>query len=270
MAIITISRGSYSMGKRVAELAADRLGYSLISREVLLEASHQFNIPEIKLEKAIHDAPGILERYSHKKQTYVAFIRSALVEKVLQNDIIYHGLAGHLLLKGVEHVLKVRITTSMENRVAYVMAQEGISAHDAEVRIQKDDQERRKWTRDLYGEDPWDSSLYDLTIRIDKLTIDQAVDFICQAANNEGFSTSEKSLQQLKDLSIACYVKAELVQDAPDIGVSCEYGNVLIYIKSREHLSGKLTRRIEEMRHGKKEIFNIEVHTGSLVPKNSV
>ncbi len=43
MSIITISRGSHSMGVRVAELVADRLGYECIAREILLEASEQFN-----------------------------------------------------------------------------------------------------------------------------------------------------------------------------------------------------------------------------------
>ena len=47
MTIITISRGSYSAGKEVAEKVAKRLEYECISREVLLEAS-----PEISLSKS--------------------------------------------------------------------------------------------------------------------------------------------------------------------------------------------------------------------------
>ena len=61
MAIITISRGSYSKGKEVAEKVAKKLGYECLSREVVLEASNQYNISEIKMVKAIHDAPTILE-----------------------------------------------------------------------------------------------------------------------------------------------------------------------------------------------------------------
>lgn len=72
MSIITISRGSYSRGKEVAEKVAAALGYECISREVLLEASEQFNIPEIKLVRAIHDAPSILERFTYGKERYVA------------------------------------------------------------------------------------------------------------------------------------------------------------------------------------------------------
>ena len=49
MSIITISRGSYSRGVEIAEKIAKRLGYECISREVLLEASKEFNIPEEKV-----------------------------------------------------------------------------------------------------------------------------------------------------------------------------------------------------------------------------
>jgi hypothetical protein len=45
MAIITISRGSYSRGKEVAEALADKLGYGCVSRDILLEASKEFHIP---------------------------------------------------------------------------------------------------------------------------------------------------------------------------------------------------------------------------------
>ena len=62
MAIITISRGSYSRGKEIAEKVAEKLGYSLLSRDILLQASEEFNIPEIRLVRALHDAPSVLDR----------------------------------------------------------------------------------------------------------------------------------------------------------------------------------------------------------------
>lgn len=258
------------MGKTVAEKVAQKLNYAIISREVLLDASSHFKIPEIKLEKAIHDAPGILERYSHKKQSYIAYIRSALIEKIVNDNIIYHGLAGHLLLTGIDHVLKVRITADIETRVDYVMQRDGISSREAHTLILEDDKQRRKWTQNLYGQDPWDSALYDLTVRIDKLTIDDAVDFICQAAGSEGFATSEKSSRKLKDLALACHVKAELVNEFPDIGVASDYGNVLIYLKTKDHASNKLTKRLGEIQKSMDNIFNLEVHAGMPESKDVV
>ena len=53
MSIITISRGSYTHGKIVAESVADKLGFDCISRDILLEISKDFNIDELKLLRAI-------------------------------------------------------------------------------------------------------------------------------------------------------------------------------------------------------------------------
>ncbi|MBF0232019.1 MAG: cytidylate kinase-like family protein [Desulfamplus sp.] len=273
MSIITISRGSYSMGKTVAEKVAQRLNYDIISREVLLDACNQFNVPELKLEKAIHDAPGILERYRHSKQSYVAYIRSALVERVLSDNVVYHGLAGHLLLKGLPNVLKVRITADIEKRVtrvAALMAQENLPGQNARAIILEDDRQRRKWTDYLYGQDPWDTSLYDMSICIDKLSLDNAVDFICQAAQTEGFKSTEKSKQKAKDMAVACRVKAALVDDFPDIGVTCEYGNVLVYTKGKDHGAGKLTKKLNAIRESVSGMHHIETHAGTEFPPDAV
>ncbi|OQX61272.1 MAG: histidine kinase [Desulfococcus sp. 4484_241] len=270
MAIITISRGSFSMGRLVAEKVAERLGYDIISREILLEASRHFNIPEIKLEKAIHDAPGILERYRHTKQAYIAYIRSALVERVVNDNVVYHGLAGHLLLKGIGHVLKVRINADFEKRVAYVMNRDGLSEDEARARLVEDDNQRRKWTYELYGHDPWDSAMYDLTIRIDRLSIEEAVGFICKAAQSSGFTASERSKQNLKDLALACHVKAELVADFPNIGVTCEYGNVIVYCKAGDRGGAKLGRRLDELKRKLAGIYSVEMHSGVPAPPDAV
>lgn len=270
MCIITISRGSYSMGKTVAEKVAQQLKYRLISREVLLDASTRFNVPEIKLEKAIHDAPGILDRYRHGKQSYIAYIRSALFERVVEGNVVYHGLAGHLLLTGIPHVLKVRINANIERRIAIVMERDQISAPEARALIQEDDKQRRKWTQSLYGQDPWDSSLYDLTICIDKLSIEDAVHFICQAAASQRFRITDKNTQKVKDLAVACQVKAALVDDFPNFGVTCDYGNVLIYTRGKEQMSGKLIKKIDMIRSGIKGIHHLETHTCVELPPDAV
>jgi len=85
------------------------LGYECISRDIILEASEQFNIPEIKLIRAIHDAPSILDRFTYGKERYIAFLRAALLKHLQRDNVVYHGLAGHLFLQNIPHVLKVRI-----------------------------------------------------------------------------------------------------------------------------------------------------------------
>jgi len=270
MAIITISRGSYSKGKEVAEKVAERLGYECISRDVLLDASDRFHIPEVKLVRAIHDAPSVLDRFKHGKQIFVAYIRSALTRRVAKDNVVYHGLAGHLLLTGVPHVLKVRIIADISDRIQAEMQREGISEDEARTLLQRDDQERRKWTKSLYGVDPWDSSLYDLVVHISKLTVSDAVDFICQAATKEQFKTTEGNRRKMEDLALACQVKAALVDPFFDVGVTSEYGNVLVYTKASDRQANKLKKRAREIEKEIEGINNLEVHAGLPFPPNAI
>lgn len=211
MAIITITRGSYSRGKEVAEKLAQELGYECISREILLEASEEFNIPEIKLVRAIHDAPSILERFTQGKERYVAYIRAALLKHVQKDNMVYHGIGGNFLLKGIPHVLKVRIVADLEDRVAEEMRREGISATEARELIKKDDEERRKWGLYLYGADPWDPMLYDLVINLHTLTVEEAVSLIRHAVQLPGFQTTPQSQALIDNLALLARLQVEQV-----------------------------------------------------------
>ncbi|MCF8031859.1 MAG: cytidylate kinase-like family protein [Desulfarculaceae bacterium] len=267
MAIITISRGSYSKGREVAEKVAQRLGYDVVSRDVLLEASEHFHIPEVKLVRAIHDAPSILDRFSHGRYCYLAFFQSALADRAAADNLVYHGLAGHLLLKGVPHVLKVRIIADLEARVAAEMERENLTQNQARDILIKDDEERRKWTQNLYGVDPWDASLYDLVIHIHQLSVDDAVDFIAQAAERQCFQTTPDAQQKMDDLALACRVKTALIQDdCVDVAVACEFGNVLVYSKQGHRRTHQLEEKVKPLAAAMPEINHIEVRTGQAIP----
>jgi cytidylate kinase len=200
MAIVTISRGSYYRGKEVAEKLAQKLGYQCISREILLEASEEYNIPEIKLIRAIEDAPSILERFTRQKEKYIAFIRAALLKHVQKDNVVYHGLFGHFFLQDIPHVLKVRIVGNLEARVADEVKREGISGDKAREIILRDDDERRKWALYLYGADFWDATLYDLVIHLKTITVDDAVSLICHVLELPGFQTTPQSQEAIDSL----------------------------------------------------------------------
>ena len=193
MSIITISRGSYNRGKDVAEKLAQKLGYECISREILLEASAEYNVPEIKLIRAIQDAPSILQRLTHQKEKYINYIRAALLKHVQKDNVVYHGLFGHFFLQDISHILKVRIVGDLEDRVEDEVKREGISAEKARETILRDDEERRKWASSLYGADSWDATLYDLVIHLKTITVDDAVRLIIQALQLPGFQTTSES-----------------------------------------------------------------------------
>jgi cytidylate kinase len=226
MAIITISRGSYSKGKEVAEKVGKKLGYECISRDVLLEASERFNIPEVKLVRAIHDAPSVLGRFAYGKEKYVSFIEAAILRHFKNDNVVYCGLAGHFFIKGVSHALKVRILADFEDRVRLEMEREGIPEKEAAHILKKDDEERRKWSMHLYGIDTWDPALYDLIIHIKKISVHAAVDMICNTVALEEFKPTPESQKTIEDLALAAEVRAAIIDLKPDIRVIASDGNI--------------------------------------------
>jgi cytidylate kinase len=228
MSIITISRGSYSRGKEVAEKLALKLGYECISRDILLEASDEFNIPEIKLIRALHDPTSVLERFSHGKERYISYLYASLLQRVRKDNVVYHGLAGHFFLRDIPHTLKVRIIADMQARVNEEMRRENISAEKALYILHKDDEERRKWGLQVYGTDTWDSRLYDIVLHIGKLTVDDAVDILSDTVKKPNYQATAESLKMVEDLALSAKVKVDLVKIAPNIHVAADHGKIFI------------------------------------------
>jgi len=257
------------MGKAVAEKVAAKLECDIFSRDLLFKTSGRFHVPQKTLEKAIHDAPGIFERYSHTKKVYLTYIRAILTEMVAGGNIVYYGLAGHLLLDKLPHVLKVRITANLDGRVKRKMT-EGFSEKKARDMILADDDQRKKWSRKIYDADPNDCSLYDLTVCIDKLSVENAVDCICRCASRKAFESTSDCVRQSKDLSLAWNAKVLLVESFPDVGITCEYGNLLIYATEKEAHTTKFKKILDDIKKENYDIYNLEVHTGLPVPANAV
>lgn len=228
MSIITISRGSYSRGREIAEKVAQELGYNCISRDIILEASEQFSLPEIKLVRAIHDAPSILDKLTHGKAGKISYMRLALLRHFQKDNVVYHGLAGHFFVKDIPHVLKVRIIADMEDRIRLEMQREKIPREEARRILSNDDEQRRRWSKYLYGIDTKDSSLYDLVIHIRKIGVDEAVSIICHTVNLEIYQTTRESQKAMDDLLLAAEVETALGDLALNLEILANAGTVEI------------------------------------------
>jgi cytidylate kinase len=247
MAIITISRGSYTRGKEVAEKTSEKLGYACISREVLINASKDFNVPEIKLIHAIEDAPSFFDRFTHGKDKYIAYIRAALLKQLKEDKIVYHGFACQFFVKDLPHVLKVRIISETEDRIKIVMARDKIPRKEAMRLVKRIDEERKKWGLKLYGIDPGDPSLYDLVLNINNITVNEAADTICQIARLKQFQTTHESKKALKDLALAAEVETFLIDVKPSAEVCIEDGFVSLKTTSLPAEESDLVKKIGDI-----------------------
>jgi len=230
MSVIGISRGSYSYGKAIAEKVAQRLGYASVSREVLIEASEEFNVPEVKLVSAVDEAPSILDRFVDGKDKYMTYIEAALLRHLRKDNVVYHGFGGLYFIRHIPHVLKVRINADMEERLKLLMESDRLPKKKALSQIKNLDRQRKKWSKHLYGVDPWNSSLYDLAVQVGKISVDDVIQIICNTVALPRFKTTPESQQVMEDLCLAAEVKAALIGVKRSISVSAQNG--VVYLRA--------------------------------------
>jgi hypothetical protein len=101
----------------------------------------------------------------------------------------------------------------MEFRISKVQDRLKYNRKQAIAYIEKRDEERRKWTRFLYGMDWTDASLYDLVLNLEQMTVEEACDVVCSASQLKRFEFTLESQRTLDDLATASRVKARLAMD---------------------------------------------------------
>jgi cytidylate kinase len=233
MSIITISRGTASGGQALAERVAAKLGWPCLSNEVIVEAAKRYNVPEPELVKAFEKAPTFWEKLTASRRVYLTFVQAAMCEYAEHGDLVYHGHAGHELLPGISHVLKVRLVAPLEYRIRAVMERQPRLDRKGAIRyIHQVDEERTSRMRYLFDVDWRDPHQYDLVLSLDKLTVGTACDLVIQAVQWEQFQPTEASRRALHDLALSSRIRAALdahPQFSPyDIGVDVEEGVVTV------------------------------------------
>jgi cytidylate kinase len=233
MSIITISRGTASGGQALAERVAAKLGWPCLSNEVIVEAARRYNVPEPELVKAFEKAPTFWEKLTASRRAYLTFVQAAMCEYAEHGNLVYHGHAGHALLPGVRHVLKVRLVAPLEYRIGAVMERNsGLDRKGAVRYINQVDEERTSRMRYLFDVDWRDPYQYDLVLSLDKLTVDTACDLVIQAVQWEPFQPTAASRLALQNLALSSRLRAALNTHPQlgsyDIGVDVAGGVVTL------------------------------------------
>jgi cytidylate kinase len=213
MAIITLTRGVQSGGRELAHLLAERLGYSCLSREVISMCARKYNIMEKDLYDKLIEAPSRWRKLSRDHYRYLMYIQCSLIDAAKQDNVVYHGYAGQLFLRGVNHALKVRLEAPLEDRIEAERAEYNKTYDQAAEYIRAADESRNRWVKFLYNEDWHNPALYDLSINLKIISIDCACDLITLLIEKGQFETTKQSIHRLNNISLECEVKAAIASD---------------------------------------------------------
>lgn len=213
MKIICVSRGSKTHGKEFAEALAAKLGYRCLGREDLFEEAVKRRIPIGKLETAIVMRRQTSETLSVELEHYKALATSILCEMALEHDIVYHGRAGHLLLPGVDHVLKLRVVLDLESRISLVSENLNLDRKKAKKYIDSIEDDRRLWVREFYKVD-WDVfTLYDMVLNLSHISTQNAALAAVSLAQLPEFQPTPATSAAQRNLLVAARCRLRLAED---------------------------------------------------------
>jgi cytidylate kinase len=216
MPIITIYQGASGEGQELAESVASALGYRCVGREVLVEASRRYGVPEAKLNEIVEKGPHWWERLLQDLRPYRIALQATLCELAHEGKLVYHGHLGHELLPGIAHLLTVLLTAPIEFRIRQVRARQNLTDAAARHYIEEVDKARSRRLMAMFGTDWRDPTRYDLVLNIGRISAEGAKHLIIEAAKLEEYQPTATSVQAFNDLALGSRVHAALLT-SPDV-----------------------------------------------------
>ena len=216
MAIITISHEMGAGGAEIGTALAQRLGYRYVDQELISEAARRYGLIEEKLSHLDETKPSLFERFDAETRRYITVLQTVLYEFAAEDNVALMGRGGQWLLRGIPHVLRVRLMAPFELRVKRVAkkmaAQMGETVNPRSVTemVRRDDTEKAGRMRYLYEENLADPALYDLVINTEKLSAAAFVEFVTGLLTRPEMTTTEASRQLVADLALGSQVQVAL------------------------------------------------------------
>ncbi len=260
MSVIIISSDSNRIGKEIAKSTAETLEYDYLGREILSDVADKYQIPEEKLIRVLDELPSLFGTSSKLWNRYLAYIQEAALAGLLKENIVCQGLAAHLYVLGVSHVLRIRILSDPEKRLQQLVSMEGISPGKARKRLDQIKKSRKRWSLEAFHFDETDPSRYDLVINLSKIDSDEAVKIIKETQSYRRFKAMTYSIQCIRDLELASRVRAALLERFPDVRVRANNGTLVVETTALKREKRKRTNTIREMAGNIPGVEYVEVH----------
>jgi cytidylate kinase len=196
---ITISRMCGSGGRTVASKLAEYLephapygrhwtvfDRSLI-KKVLEDHSESVRLAEFLTESRKPLLAEIMEKLRGRKSLSDT-VAEQTVETIWQlavgGHVILVGRGANVITAKLPNVFHVRLVGSLENRIERIEEVYDMDRHAALAFIKSQDEAKRSYLREYFGQDIENPQLYHLIVNTDRISYDHAAEFIADAVVN--------------------------------------------------------------------------------------
>ena len=232
MSIVAISDTTGSLGSEIGRRVAAAKGYTLADREIIAKTAERFHEGVVELTHVTEERPTLWERLTDSQHRYMTYVEAVLLELAARDDVVLLGRGAAVILRGIPHVLRVRITAPEDVRAERLQNAQGLTRDAALDSVRQSDRERGARLKFLYHVDWDDPLLYDLALNTARLDAEQGAQLILGLLEDRRFRSTDEARRRLGDLSLGAQAKATLLADPAtrphQVYVACHDGSVTL------------------------------------------
>jgi CheY-like chemotaxis protein len=244
MSVITIFSGTFCSADAVVGDIIESTGYRRIDDTLVVDrAAAMSGMPEGKIRRAFSARTSVFNTFTHEKECSVACLRLALAEELEAGPAVVHGFTSLLIHPTINHVLRVCLIADTAYRIQQAGVIQDLSEKAALKQIHTHDADCTAWAENLAAvDDPWDASLYDIVLPMNRMDVAQAGALIEENLIKDAVRRTPDSIQAQADFLLAARVHMALCRAGHDVTVSARNGSVTLTINKQV----LMLKRLEE------------------------
>ena len=252
MAVITISHQMGAGGPEIGMKLGQKLGFRYVDQELVLDVARRYGVAEDKLSHLDVSKPTLFERFDTETRYYITILQTSLLDFAELDNAVLMGRGGQWLLRGIPHILRVRVIAPFDLRVkrwikrTAEMTGETPTQRAAADFVRRDDAEKSGRMRYLYEVDLADPMLYDLTVSTERLNYDAVVEMIQTSVSRPEMTTTDAARRTVASRALASRVQVALAinADTRRYRISVEADDGVVTLEG----TGALERAVEVAR----------------------
>ena len=212
MAVIAMTREMGSGGRDVAQRLAEQMGLTLILHELVEhDLADHMHVPESAVHHRLEGDATLLERLQIGSKRLVLYTTAEILDLAKKGNVLIRGWGACVLLRGVPHVLRVRVCAPMEIRERSIMERLVLKDRCAARReIERNDAAHRRILQAGFGVDRENSLLYDLVLNSERLSIETCVKLVRYLVESPEFRETDYSRAILDDKALEAHIRVKL------------------------------------------------------------
>jgi cytidylate kinase len=196
---LAISREAGAGGSELARLTAQKLGWRLLDRELLVRMAQTYHVPESELESIDEKSTNwFSDIFAHgwdrrfiSQVEYVRHLEELIMKATHEGSAVIVGRGAQFFLPR-EKGLRIRLIAPLSKRVARMAETYGLDRRRAREFIERTDKEYAAFIARYFHHDVADPHLYDEIINTERLNLEEVADAVVALAR-EHFSHALRS-----------------------------------------------------------------------------